>query len=495
MNVALVRRLGLALGPLLALPLVLFYRPDPAHPLIGAVAGVGVLMAIWWTSEALPLAATAVIPMVAFPLLGVAAPSVTAAAYMNSVIFLYIGGSLIADAMERWQLHRRIALGVTYRVGGGPDRLVLGFVLATGFVSMWISNVATTVMMLPIALAVVKSLEERFGADRARPLTVNILLAIAFASSIGGVATLVGTPTNLAFVKIHAASFPSAPPVSFGQWFLIGLPVAVVGLLVAWLVMTRLALRVPRDIEVDAEVVGRELRGLGRASYEERVVVLVGTITALLWIFRGDLVLGAFTLPGWARLSPLFAKVDDSTVAVAMALVLFVWPSRQKPGQAILAASAFKDLPWGAILLFGGGFALADGFVSSGFTAHLAGVFAAIEGVPAWATVLLACLGVALVTEFVSNIATVQMFMPVLASLAVARGIDPLVMMIPATMTSSMAFMFPVGTPPNAVVFGSERLRIADMVRVGLLVKVALLLVTITLSAVLVPIVFAGVPR
>jgi sodium-dependent dicarboxylate transporter 2/3/5 len=360
---------------------------------------------------------------------------------------------------------------------------------------MWISNVATTVMMLPIALAVVKSLEGRFGAERARPLSVNLLLGIAFASSIGGVATLVGTPTNLAFVKIHAASFPTAAPVSFGQWFLVGLPVAIVGLIVAWWVMTRVASRVPPGIEVDAEVVKRELRALGHASYEERVVILVGTTTAFLWIFRGDLVLGAFTLPGWARLSPLFVKIDDSTVAVAMALVLFVWPSRQKPGQAILSAAAFKDLPWGAILLFGGGFALADGFVSSGFTAHLAGVFGAIDGVPAWATVLLGCLGVAVVTEFVSNIATVQMFMPVLASLAVARGIDPLVMMIPATMTSSMAFMFPVGTPPNAVVFGSERLRVADMVRVGLLVKVALLVVTIAFSMMLVPIVFQGVAR
>lgn len=486
----LVQFIGLVLGPLLAIPLFLFFDPDPGRPLIGEVAGVAWLMAVWWVTEAVPLAATAVLPMVLFPLLGVTSPSDTAGAFMNSVIFLYVGGSLIALAMERWNLHRRIALSITYRVGRRPDRVILGFLVATAFMSMWISNVATAVMMLPIGLAVIKKLEETHGVERTRGLALAILIGIAYASSIGGVATLIGTPTNLSFVKIFAETFPAAPEVSFGQWFLLGFPTAVLMLAATWFVLTRVVFRSSRGLTVDREIVGSELRALGRSSYEERVVIVVGSITALLWVFRGDLVLGSWVLPGWGRLWEGFRMVDDSTVAVAAALLLFVIPAKSGRGKAILDGSAFRDLPWSAILLFGGGFALAGGFAASGLTSYLATEFSGFTEVPVWLTVLLGCLGVAVLTEFVSNIACVQMFLPVLASLAIARGIHPMLIMVPATMTSSLAFLMPVGSPPNAVIFGSDRVRIADMVRAGIVVKIVTLVITLGMCALLLSLVY-----
>jgi sodium-dependent dicarboxylate transporter 2/3/5 len=246
----------------------------------------------------------------------------------------------------------------------------------------------------------------------------------------------------------------------------------------------------PRDLRIDKEIVGRELRALGPPSYQERVVMAVGTITALLWVFRGDLVIGSFVLPGWARLWDGFALVDDSTVGVAMGLLLFLIPARGDNGKGILEGSAFRQLPWDAILLFGGGFALAGGFVSSGLTAWLAERFAGFTSVPVWLTVLLGCLGVALVTEFVSNIATVQMFLPVLASLAIARGIHPLLLMVPTALTAGLAFMFPVGTPPNAVIFGSDRVKVFEMAWAGLFVKVVALALTLGVCALLLPLVF-----
>jgi sodium-dependent dicarboxylate transporter 2/3/5 len=486
-----VQRAGLLAGPLLALAVGVGFDPVPGQPAIGAVAAVVVLMACWWTTEAIPLAATALLPMALFPLLGVASPRETAGAYMNSIIFLYIGGSLIALAMERCGLHRRVALTVIGAVGGTAERMVLGFMLAAGFVSMWISNTAAAVMMLPIATAIIGQMEERFGGARTRPLSVAVLLAVAYGCSIGGVATPVGSPTNLVFLKIYSDTFPAAPAISFGQWVAVAMPLSIALLFAAWFALVRLNGRLDRSLAFDRSAVRRELDSLGRLGPAERAVTCVWIATALLWVFRTDLVLGPVVIPGWAGLWKGFAPLDDGTVAVTMALLLFVIPAGTgQGGRPILTADAFGELPWAAILLFGGGFALATGFTTSGLTQYLAGQFSALGTLPVLGAMLIACVVVALVTELVSNIAVVQMFVPVLAAWGVAQQINPLLLMFPATVMSSMAFMLPVGTPPNAVVFGSDRMRIAEMLRAGAWVKLVVVLITLAVCLLLMPAIF-----
>jgi sodium-dependent dicarboxylate transporter 2/3/5 len=486
-----VQTAGLIVGLVLALLIALFFDPVPDKPAIGPVAGVIALMACWWMTEAIPLAATALVPMALFPLLGVVSARDTAGAYMNSIMFLYIGGSLIALAMERCGLHRRIALTVIRAVGGRADRIVLGFLLAGGFVSMWISNTSAAVMMLPIATAIIGQMEERFGPERAHPVAVAVLLAVAYGSSIGGVATPVGSPTNLVFLKIYADTFPAAPVISFGQWVAVAMPLSLVLLIAAWLALVRFSGRLDASLSLDQATVRQELASLGRLGRAERIVTTVWISTAVLWIFRADLSIGSFVIPGWAGLWKGFALVDDGTVAVAMSLLLFLLPSgpRQK-GSPILGADAFAEIPWAAILLLGGGFAMANGFTSSGLTQYLAAQFAGLGTMPVLLAMLIACVAVALVTELVSNIAVVQIFIPVLAAWGVAQQINPLLLMFPATIMSSMAFLLPVGTPPNAVIFGSNRIRISEMLRGGAWVKLVVVLITLAVCLLLMPLIF-----
>ena len=487
----LYQNIGLIAGPLIALSILVFFNPDPDNPLIGRMAAVVALMAVWWITEAVPLAATSLLPMVLFPLFEIQRGTTTAQSYMNSLIFLYIGGFLIALGMERWNLHRRIALKIINAIGRKPDRIILGFMVAAAFLSMWISNTATAVMMLPIGLAIIAKMEEEFGEDTSHTASISLMIGIAYGCSIGGVATLVGTPTNLSFAKIFNEMFPEAPPITFGQWFLLGLPISIVVLIATWLVMCKLVYRIDPELSLDREVVRTELKSLGPVRYEEKVVLAVGSITALLWIFRSDLVIGDFVLPGWSSVWQGFHMVDDSTIAMTAALVLFVWPAgRESDGKAILEAKAIQNLPWNAILLFGGGFAMAAGFGASGLTEYLGSQFARLGDIPLWLTLVIACVGVAALTELVSNVATVQMLVPVLAAWAVARGFNPLLLMVPATMASSMAFMMPVATPPNAVIFGSERLHIFEMAWVGLWVKLVAVIIVIIMSAVLLPLFF-----
>jgi solute carrier family 13 (sodium-dependent dicarboxylate transporter), member 2/3/5 len=486
-----VQTTGLVVGIGLAVLIGLFFDPVPDKPAIGAVASVVALMACLWMTEAIPMAATALLPMTLFPLLGVSSASDTAGAYMNSIIFLYVGGSLIALAMERCGLHRRVALTVIDAIGGSADRIVLGFMLAGGFVSMWISNTAAAVMMLPIATAIISQMEERFGRERTRPLAVAILLAVAYSCSIGGVATPVGSPTNLIFLKVYADTFPTAPAISFGQWVAFGLPLAAALLIAAWLALVRFGGRLDSSLKLDHATIRSELQSLGPLGREERMVAGVWIVTALLWIFRADLTIGSVVIPGWAGLWQGFALVDDGTVAVSMALLLFLLPTRSgSGGRTILGGDAFTELPWGAILLFGGGFAMANGVTASGLTQYLALQFGQLGTIPVLAAMLIACVTIALLTELVSNIAVVQIFIPVLAAWGMAQGINPLLLMFPATIMSSMAFLLPVGTPPNAVIFGSNRIRISDMIRGGVWVKLVVVLITLAVSLLLMPLIF-----
>jgi len=467
-----VRSVGLGLGPVLATA-TMWLAADLSPPSAGRMAAVAVLMATWWITEAVPLAATALLPLVLFPLLGITSTRQVAPEYVNSTIFLFVGGFLIALAMQRWGLHRRIAVAILLAIGGGPSRIVLGFMVASAFLSMWISNTATAIMMVPIGLAIVLRLEERHEPAATRPFTLALMLGIAYGCSLGGMATLVGTPPNLVFARIYEISFPQATPVAFGPWLVMALPISAVLLAIVWLLLVRVFCRAPAALRVDREVLARERRDLGPISSEERAVLAVFTATALLWVFRTDLVLGIATVPGWSRLLAHADLVDDATVAIAMASLLFLVPVRRSgtDRRRLLELDVFADIPWHIVLLFGGGFALAAGFEASGLSERVGDGLAGLEGAPVVAVIATVCGGLTFLTELTSNTATTNMILPVLASLAGAIQVDPRLLMIPATLSASCAFMMPVATPPNAIVFGSGRVRIADMARIGLAVN------------------------
>ncbi len=489
------RLIGFWLGLLLFAGTLLVAPSDPDGRRVACMAAVALLMAAWWISDAIPLAATSLLPLVLLPVLGIQSARETAPVYVNSTIFLYIGGFLIALAMERWNLHRRIALTLIRAVGGGPKRLVLSFMLASAGLSMWISNTATAIMMLAIGLAIVSQLEAEFGRDRARTLSISLLLGIAYACSIGGMATLIGTPPNLALTRIYEITFPEAPALSFGQWMIFGLPVCLLLLTVAWLLLTRVIFRVPSDLALPRETLDEEYRALGPVSPEERIVLTVFLITAFLWVFRTDLTLGSFTLPGWGRLLPTRDFIDDSTIAVGMSLLLFLLPVRSTKAREggrsrILELDVFQRIPWHIVLLFGGGFALARGFQESGLTGAIVSQLEGVERVPLIMAIAGVCLLLTFLTEFTSNTATSQMILPLLASQAVAMELHPLYLMIPAVISASCAFMMPVATPPNAIVFSSGVIPIQSMVRAGILLNLVAVLIVTTLFALLGPAVF-----
>ncbi|MEX2579142.1 MAG: SLC13 family permease [Verrucomicrobiales bacterium] len=476
----LAKRVGFWLGIGVFLTILVFGNIDPGNPAVGRMAAVAALMAVWWITDAIPLAATSLLPLVLYPLTGIMSGREVAPVYVNYVIFLFVGGFLIALAMERWNLHRRIALNIIRKIGSKPSRLVLGFMVATAFLSMWISNTATAIMMLAIGLAVIKQAETSFGVEKTADLEVALLLGIAYGASIGGLATLVGTPPNLALVRLFDLSFPAAGDagyrLSFGQWMLLGVPLSAAMLGCVWLVLTRVFYRFDDDLELAPEVLDEEHRRLGKMGYEEKVVMGVFCATALLWVSRMDLNLGLFTVPGWSRLLPFGDLIDDGTVAIAMALVLFLVPAKHR-GEGedshgkILDSGVFSRLPWHIVLLFGGGFALAKGFQASGLSEWVGGGFAGLEDAPVPVLVATIAAGITFLTEMTSNTATTEMILPLLASIATAAKIHPLVLMVPAALAASCAFMMPVATPPNAIVFASGRITIAQMARVGFVIN------------------------
>ncbi len=450
------------------------------------MAAVAVLMALLWMTEAVPLAVTALLPLVLFPLLGIASSQVVAGRYMNSTVFLLLGGFLIAQAMERWGLHRRIALSVLGFFGGQPIALVLGFITATSFLSMWISNTASTLVMLPIALAVLSRFEGLVPPAKAHRLGIALLLAIAYSASLGGMMTLVGTPPNLVFAKLYGDI--AGVEVDFARWLLVGVPVglAMLAILVVYLVVLYLR-GFGKGIELDS-LLHEERQRLGPMSAEEWKVALVFVITALLWIGRKGITFGDWRLPGWQEWLAHGRLVDDGTVAIAMATLLFMIPARG--GSALLDVKAFGRLPWPVVILFGGGFALASGFVDSGLSAVLASGLGDLGGTGRTGLMFMVAGGMTFLTELTSNTSTTQMILPVLASFAGGADIDPLWLMLPATFSASCAFMFPVATPPNAIVFGSGLIRMRDMIRTGLFLNLIGIPVVVGLLGLLIPRVF-----
>ena len=446
-------------GPLLFLLILLLYHPQGLEPAGVAVLATAVWMAIWWIAEAVPIAVTSLLPIVLFPLTGGLGIGETTAAFGDKIIFLYMGSFLIAIAIERWNLHKRIALQIIYLIGTDLSKIILGFMIATAMLSMWISNTATAVMMFPIGLSVVR----QFGKDRQGAAISEevfgkaIMLAIAYSASIGGMATLIGTPPNLVFAGVVQKVF--GKEITFLNWLIIGLPVSILLLAIGWRYLVYHAFRL-KNIHFPAgkEEIGKQLKTLGPMQKEEVRVIWVFTITALIWIFRG-------------LLEKLIHGLDDTIPAILAGISLFIIPAKREKRNLITWEDALK-MPWGIFLLFGGGLALAAGFSSSGLAAWIAGQFVAFQYLPLLILLFLLVAAVNFLTEITSNTATTAMLLPILAPLALSIHANPYELMIAATLAASCAFMLPVATPPNAIVFGSGYLRIPDMVRTGIVMNI-----------------------
>lgn len=493
------QRIGLYAGLAIFLLMLLLPRPEGLSVEGQRMAAVAVLMAAWWISEAVDIAVTALLPLALFPMMGIMPSAEVAPHYGDHIIFLFTGGFIIALGMEKWNLHRRIALETIRRVGTDPHRLVLGFIVATALLSMWISNTATTMMMLPIATAVVTQLAELAAIDGVRDEDTServkqtfglvLMLGIAYSASVGGIGTIIGSPTNVAFLGFAHERFPDLPPITFLEWSLVCVPIVIVFIPICWLYLCRYGAGISIGrirFSGGQDVVARELERMGPMTAPERTVLVVSSITAFLWVFRQPLEIGDFTIPGWSRLFPNPGGIQDATVAMAMAVLLCILPVNLTGGMEWQGAwqkrvmdwpTAARGMPWGIIFLLGGGFALAAGIEETGLAKWLGGQLAVLKGVPVWVLVPLSCLFAVTITETTSNVATVLMVSPVIAATAVEIGVAPYLLLIPAAIISSFAFMLPVATPPNAIVFSSGWVTIPKMFRAGLMLDLIALLV------------------
>lgn len=459
------RNISLIGGFLVFLIFILFVDIDPGRPQLTYTAGVAILMAIWWVTEALPIGITALLPIVLFPLFGVMNSTDVVGAYINPIIFLYIGGFMMALAMEKWNLHRRIALFIMLKVGQKPFQILLGFMLSGYFLSMWMSNTATTMLMVPICISILKNLEEFYEKEVIQKFGIAIFLGTAYSCSIGGMSTLIGTPPNLSLVRIYDISFPEAPEISFATWMIFALPLSALILSAAFTVLYILYVPFRKMQNISRMVLEEKYAELGKMSKEEKYVGILFIIMALLWIFRAPITIGAFTIPGWSGLFAEPSFFNDGMIAVAIATLLFIIPGGKR--DRLMDWKTAVRIPWDIVLLFGGGFALALVVKESGLGLWMG---QAVTESADWSPLgLMAVLtsGMSLLTEFTSNAATTEMVLPIIAGISQTADIPPLLLMIPVTLAASLAFILPIATPPNAIVFGSSPIRIKDMALAG----------------------------
>ena len=454
---------GLLLGPALAITMVLAGPPAGLAEPGWFTAAVGVLMAVWWATEAVPIAVTALLPIVLFPLLDVATIQDATAPYSNKVVFLFLGGFVVAFAMQRWNLHKRIALTVLQHVGGNGRSLVGGFMLASAAVSMWVMNTSTTMMMLPIAVSiigVVHNTVDDLDDDGRKDFQYALLLGVAYGATIGGMATLIGTAPNAILAGFMEETYGTE--IDFSSWMLVGLPLTALMLPVAWIVLTRFAFNVDFHTSMEGKAALRRMKeDLGPMSRPEKRVAVVFLLMATTWITRPLLV----KVPGLEAL-------DDSAIAIAGAIALFIVPSGEKSDPILLRWQYAEQLPFGVLLLFGGGMSLARRVSDTGLAAWIGSSLEVLGSLPLPVIVIIAATMIIFLTELTSNIGTTTTFLPVVGAIAIQSGFDPIVLAVPVTFAASCAFMLPVATPPNAIVFGSGMLTIPKMIRAGMMLNI-----------------------
>lgn len=468
----------LLLGPLMMAMTLLISSPfEGMSETAWHTLGLALWMATWWVSEATPVAVTAFLPLIVAPLVGIAPIKVATSSYAHPLIFLFLGGFLISIAMERWNLHKRIALKAMTMVGTKPSHQIAGLMAVTAFLSMWMSNTATSVMMLPIGLSVI----EMVNRNRDQPnqaFSKAMLLSIAFSASIGGLATLIGTPPNALMAAYLSESYQIE--IGFAQWMLVGVPLSAIMLVLCWVILTKVCYQVNSEKGADtSEMFKQKLSELGAMGKGEKLVLMFFVMAALGWIFR-----------------PLLAKatglaISDTGIAMFVGLMLFVVPVDRKKDIRILSWDDTKKLPWGVLLLFGGGLALAGLIKKSGLAAFIGSQLENTANFPVLAAVIIVTLTIMFLTEVTSNTATAASFLPLLGPIAVTLTDGPLMLVIPAALAASCAFMMPVATPPNAIVFSSGQLRISDMAKAGLWLNIAAIGLITLLMLTIVPMVFA----
>lgn len=435
-------------------------------------------MALWWVTEAVPISVTALLPIVLFPMTGTIDLETTTASYGHKYIFLYMGGFMLAIAIEKWNLHRRIALNIIKIIGTNVSKIILGFMVATAFLSMWISNTATAVMMLPIGMSIVAQLQDNPNTEENENLLFGkaLMLGIAYSASIGGMATLVGTPPNLVFAGYVEEVY--GIEITFFQWLKFGLLISIPLLVFAWLYLTRFAFKFKqKEFPGGKQEINRLLLKIGPMKQEEKLVLVIFILTAFCWITRSFI------------LQKFFPFIDDTIIAMTAGVLLFIIPTKDFKKRLITWEDAVK-LPWGIILLFGGGMALAAGFQITGLAAWLGSQMTMLQGLSMILLVLVIVSIVNFFTEFTSNLATTAMLLPIVAPIAISLNINPYILMVAVTVAASCAFMMPVATPPNAVVFGSGYLRIPDMIKSGIWMNIISILFLTIMIYYLLPVVW-----
>ena len=459
------KKVGLISGPLAFILILFFFNPEGLNPRANAILASTVWIAIWWITEAIPIAVTALLPIILFPLTGGLGLSETTASFGHKYVFLYIGGFIIAIAIQKWNLHKRIALNIINLIGTNVVNIILGFMMATAFMSMWISNTATAVMMLPIAIAIVTQLKDDPNTIEKENLIFGkaLMLGIAYSASIGGLSTLIGTPPNLVLAGVVEETF--GYEITFAQWFQFGFPISSVLLFICWKYLTSFAFKFKqKKFPGGREEISKQLKALGQISYEEKLVGLVFGLTALAWVSRSFL------------LQSIIPSIDDTIIAMIGAIIIFLIPTKNKERRLINWEEAVK-LPWGILLLFGGGMALAAGFKDSGLALWIGSQMTLLDGISLFLLVIILITAVNFLTEITSNLATTAMLLPILYPMAITIDVHPFILMVSATVAATCAFMLPVATPPNAVVFGSGYLRIPDMVRVGVWMNIVSIII------------------
>ena len=466
------RKIILLFFPIAFILLSTLLNPSAANPNIGIMLGIAIWMLGWWVTEVVPIAITSLLPILLFPLMGIVSGEEISKVYFNEVIFLYIGGFLLALSIEKWEVHKRIASRTLMIFGQGTFQILAGFMLITSLLSMWMSNTSIALLMLPIGISVIEKLVEIYGEKEIGRFKTGLLLGIAYASSIGGMATLIGTPTNLVFLKIYTSHFQNGTTINFANWMIFAFPIYVVLIIAAFLILY-FFFRPKKKLEIiDSTFFQIENMKLGKVTFEQKVVLFVFFMFAVLMIFRADIAIGSFRIPGWSSLFSKSYYIIDAVVAAFISILLFIIPSKNSPGSTIMDWNTASRIPWGIILLFGGGFALEKGFEASGLTLWFASKIDLLSGNHIIVIILAACFIALLMTQLVANVTVVQALLPLCVALSISLKINPLFLMLPITFSASAAFMLPISTPPNAILLATGQMKMKEMLLPGLILVV-----------------------